>query len=116
MGKYIPDYEIFEEVNKIITIADKKMEELIPEDTFDLQNDRKVQRAFRNGNRIEASVYIDPTWPSAEYAEYVEYGTWDTKRYYKDSGRLNGGTPFLVTGNGAQFVTKTRRYLEDNIL
>lgn len=116
MGKYINDRELFAEVNRLVFKADKKVEELIPEDSFDLQNDRKIELAKREGSYVSGSVYIDPNWPSAEYAEIVHWGTGDVKNYYKNSWRRNGGTPFLRSANWVQFMVKARRFLEDNVI
>ena len=116
MSKYIPDAEIFAEVNRMLDIWDKKMEELIPEDSFDLQNDRKIEKANKVWNTVQGAIYIDPDGASSDYAEIVEYWTWRTTRYYKDSWRVNWWSPFLVSSNWAQFNLKTKRYLEDNVL
>ena len=116
MGKYINDRDLFAEINRLVLKGDKKVEELIPEDSFDLQNDRKISLATRTGNIISWSIYIDPNWPSAEYAEIVHWGTGDVKNYYKNSWRRNWGTPFLTSPNGVQFMVKARRYLQDNVI
>ena len=116
MGKYIPDTEIYAELESLLVIAEKKFREWIPEDTFDLQNDTKIDRPRREWLKIVASVYTDPNGESQEYAEFVHYGTFWEKKYYKNSGRRNGGTPFLVSSQWTQYATKTIRYLEDNVI
>lgn len=116
MSKYIPDAEIIAELNIILDIADKKMWELTPEEKFNLQKDRKIEKAHRVWNTIQGAVYMDSEWVSWPYQEVVEYWDGTQKSYYKDNWRLTGGTPYLTTSQGAEYNLWTIKYLEDNVL
>lgn len=118
MGKYIDDKDIIKYLNSVVVKMDKEIERFIPEDTFDLQNDRKIDFAKREWSKIVASVFIDPNWPSSEYAEYVHWGvpSQQTRNYYKNSGRRNGWSPFLTSSSGTQFMIKGLNYVKDNNL
>jgi hypothetical protein len=85
----------------------KKLQELTPEDTFDLQNENARSEVDTLWTKVKARIYNE-----SEYAEFVEYSKQE-KKYYKGWWRKNWWTPF-TTWKGAWMFRKTKLYLENN--
>lgn len=116
MSKYLDDSILKSFVNKTLDIWENEASKWIPEETFDLQNDLKREKAKRVWTYIVWSIYIDPSWKSSDYAKFVHdwVPSWQTRNYYKNNWRLNWGSPFVTSPNWTQFMVRAKRKMEDN--
>lgn len=109
--------ELIGVANRMLVDWEQELQKNIPQDTYTLSNDIKIQKAKVDGLLVSGKIFLDPNSPAVAYADFVL--NWvpsgDTRNYYKNAGRRNGWTPFLNSRIGTKADFLAKKYLEENI-
>ena len=86
------------------------LKDFTPEDEFKTTTSYRVEIEKKEKSLVWY-IFIDPKSEAAAYSEYLEFGSWTIKNYYKDWGRRSGGTPF-TTWVWARMFARTNQKLK----
>lgn len=117
MVEYLDKKELKEIVNENLEIAYNEANKYIPEDLGDLKKDLNLDKAKVIWNSIKWSIFIDETWRSSEYSEFIHswVPSWASRNYYKNWWRRKWLSPFLTSTTWTQFINRWADKVEDNL-